>query len=341
MILKKFTKPFFFILIMSAGVNSLKAPKSGLPPEAIGVFAIPVLIHNITEEVSKLQAVIQLLTMAPTPRDMISPDGTMRDVAGEGEGKPVVVKLSEVSGNSTRDAGVPAALLPLQLNAVIEGRIKQLDDLSKKRLEQALDGVQPVIDLVADLKWYVAQTVKVLGTGVALYVAYKCYSSWLQVKKARIAVITNCFSLVTKANSKATTAPLNKKTTALIRRFAQTQGGLFLLNGSQEVTTDMLANLSKLSALAFVPAHILKESFVDSALQKDVIAAMSALQKDNIPLVVLDSDAVLSDVSWLNWIRLSFKPNKIVFVSSEIGAQKLSEHMCKSFVTVTASTASV
>lgn len=339
---KRLTKIFVFLSLISFSMT-VYAPGDSIPPEAIGIFAIPVLIHNITEQVAKLQATIQLLTMAPTPRDMVGEDGAMRDgpVADESVDRPKVVKLSEVSGNDSRDGSLPAALLPLQINAVIEGRIKQLDDLTKQRLKEVIDGTKPIIDLAADLKMYGARAIKLIGVSAGLYIGYRLYSSWLRQKKSRTAAIMKCFALSKKQRTllfspekSKKIVVRNKKITAMSKRFDHINGGLFVLKGSAELSQEALTDLAKLRTLGFVPAHVIKQSFTDVILQKNVIAAMKALEKENIPLIVLNADALLTDAPLLHWIQLSFKPNKIVFVSSEDGVEKMSAPIRKIFARV-------
>ena len=149
-------------------VTDISAPRKagGVGPEAVTVFAIPLLINNIKEEVSNLQKLIAMLTLNPVPERMMEPDGLMTGVpdddgdavaadgdsddgGDEGVGEPAVlgiedrprvVPLSRISGNPA-DAAIPTTLLPLQLNAVLEGN-----------LHRALAALDPVTAALPDVR---------------------------------------------------------------------------------------------------------------------------------------------------------------------------------------------
>lgn len=150
--LARFIRKFIclVLLLCVAMVNDVTA----IPPEAVSVFAIPLLINNIKDEVSNLQKLIAMLTLEPVPARMMEHDGSMmrvvdddvvvdgdEGVGGAGvEDRPLVVPLSRISGNEA-DAAIPTTFLPLQLNAVLEGNIRR-----------ALAALDPVTAALPDVR---------------------------------------------------------------------------------------------------------------------------------------------------------------------------------------------
>ncbi len=346
-------------------------PAGSVQERIIGFSSLPQQIENISQVLEGFLETIKFITATPVPRSMLDKDGKMGGDIELPDGtkfdanEPVpVVRLSEISGNDTRDKGVPATPLVLQLNGLIEGTTQKLfdelhplmevmpsinqllvqakkangtedmvlSDLTGKDEHKAVPVTNLVVnlqgianqqreDLDALIRLYAKRGAYVLGGGIGLYALYRWFMSSVRARNLRFKAITQCFSLAHKERawsfgfkrSSAAVMPQAKKVNALVKRLGQKQGGLFALKKSLSGGVDMIAELSKKQSLAVVPGNILKESFVNQSLQKQVITAMHALVIENIPLVVLKADDLRQDEATMQWLRLAFKPNKIVF----------------------------